>query len=448
MRFVWIALTFAPTFGTPSTHSGRRVPTSRLSSTPTCWLTSPSRQVRGPSVYAVPSGFAFGSIGCFDQSPASASANIHIPSISPPFGGPTHEHVAAERPRRQGAPRLLQRPMDVSREFTEIVKIWLAGGAMLLALLWVWIPKRVAQNALVALTLVAGANYARWGPDSSTWRVDAYDVLHYYINAKYFDELGYYDLYPAIILADVENGGPFFKGQGDKYMAQDAAGHAIQPISHGVARGRVVKQGFAPERWQQFTHDVLYLQREVGCRVKLPNGACTVELNDELWRQMLQDHGFNGTTAWTVLAEPIAQVVPVEGIKWLGYIDVVLLAAGLALVAWAYGGTAAAFTAIWFLVGYTQRWPYLSWVFLRYDWVFALMAAAALLRKGQPLLAGVFAGWSATLRMFPAMWMWGPLAKGLAGLSKRHVSRPLLVLAGGFLLGVGAVEGYYKVIKI
>jgi hypothetical protein len=65
----------------------------------------------------------------------------------------------------------------------------------------------------------------------------------------------------------------------------------------------------------------------------------------------------------------------------------------------------------------------------------------ALLKKERPFLAGLFAGWSATLRMFPAVWMWGPFAKGAVGLVKRQVSRPLLLLAAGFLVGVAAVEG-------
>jgi hypothetical protein len=331
--------------------------------------------------------------------------------------------------------------LDVGRDTTERLKIGLAAGGALLALGWAVLPRRFAHNALVLLTLVASLNYARWGTESLTERLDAYDVLHYYINAKYFDELGYYDLYPAAILADLENDGPFFDG-GPEYLAQDADGHTRQPIRHAVERGKVVKaERFTDERWAAFTHDTLFLMRDYGCRVKNSAGECRAELNDKLWRQLIQDHGYNGTTVWTMIAEPIVNVVPVEYVKWLGHLDVLLLGLGVAAVAWAYGGTTALFAVLWLATSYSMRWPYLSWVFLRYDWLAALMIATALLRKGKPLWAGLFAGWSAALRFFPAMWMWGPFGKGVAGLVRGVVSKPLLMLAAGFLLAVGVLQG-------
>jgi len=331
--------------------------------------------------------------------------------------------------------------IDVGRGSTERLKIGLAAGGMVLALAWAVLPRRFAQNALVLLSLVASLNYARWGPESFTERIDAYDVLHYYINAKYFDELGFYDLYPAVMLADLENDGPFFDG-GPVYMAQDADGHAKQPIRHAIERGRAVKtQKFSDERWAAFTHDTLYLMRVVGCREKNRKGECHSELNDQLWRQLIQDHGFNGTTVWTMIAEPITQVVPIEYLKWLGQIDVVLLGAAILSVAWAYDGTAALFTLLWLAVSYSTRWPYLSWVFLRYDWLAGLILATSFLKKGRPFLAGLFAGWSAVLRFFPALWMWGPFGKGLMGLLRRVVHKPLLLLAAGFLVAVGVLQG-------
>ncbi len=186
---------------------------------------------------------------------------------------------------------------------------------------------------------------------------------------------------------------------------------------------------------------MLYLQRTIGCRDKNSKGRCLREIDDKLWRQLINDHGFNGTTAWTLIAKPIASAVPVEGLKLLGYLDVVLLGLAVGAVAWAYGGSAAAWTALFLLTTYSTRWPYFSWVFLRYDWVAGLILATAFLKKGRPLWAGVFAGWTAVLRMFPAMWMWGPLCKGLAGLTRRHVHKQLLVFAGGFLLAAGVLQG-------
>ena len=318
--------------------------------------------------------------------------------------------------------------MDVSRDATEIVKIWLSLGAVLLVLGWRFLPLRPARIALVVLTLVAGLNYARWGPRLLAERVDTYDLIHYYLNSKYFDELGYYDLYPACIVADHEAFGPHFK-EGTVYMAQSDAGHALEPIAHAVDRGRLVKETrFTPERWQAFSHDFLYLQRSL------------VGLDDKLWRQMIQDHGFNGTTAWTFLARPIASAVPVEYVKALGYVDVGLLAVAIGALAWAYGSVPALWTTFFLLVSYSARWPTFSWAFLRYDYLAGMLGALALLKKGKPFWAGVLTGYAASLRLFPAMWLYGPGAKGVAGLLGRKVHTHLLVLLGGLLIAVAGIH--------
>lgn len=334
--------------------------------------------------------------------------------------------------------------MDVSRDITELYKIALAGGGVALLLAWPYLAhtyarQRVRFQALVVLVLLALGNYARWGFDAATTRLDAYDLLHYYVNAKYFDELGYFDLYPAVMLVDVENHGPFFR-QGPTYMAQDEAGHHLEPVDAGVARGREVRERFTPERWSQFAHDVLYLQRTVGCSVRGKSKRCVRELDDALWNQLINDHGFNGTPVWTMVARPLTSV-PIEHVKLLGYLDVVLVVGALGLVAWAYGGTTALWTALFLLVTYSTRWPYFTWVLLRYDWLALLIGATALLKRGHPLIAGLFAGLSSTLRLFPALWMWGPMWKGLFGLARREVNRPLLVLAAGFVLAVAVAEG-------
>ncbi|MDP6934558.1 MAG: hypothetical protein QGG40_16665, partial [Myxococcota bacterium] len=196
--------------------------------------------------------------------------------------------------------------MDVSRAVSEGIKIWLCLGGVGLLAAWKWLPAHWARRVLLLLVIVGGLNYARWGPRLALEQVDTYDLVHYYLNASYFDELGYYDLYPAAILADHENGGPFFD-EGRRYMAQDEEGHFFAPISHALDRGRQVREThFTPERWDAFEHDLLVLQREI------PG------MNDKLWRQMIQDHGFNGTPVWTLIAKPIAWLVPVEGVKFLG----------------------------------------------------------------------------------------------------------------------------------
>jgi hypothetical protein len=321
------------------------------------------------------------------------------------------------------------------RSLSEQSKVGLAFWGAALAISWqlfAWggaMGRQLRVALLAVLTVWASANYARWNPETLGERVDAYDLAHYYLNARYFDELGYEDLYPAMILADHANGGPTY-AEGNVYLAQDARGHFRAPISHALARGELVRtQQFTKERWAAFERDSLFISRE------LPGWS------DRLWRQMIQDHGFNGTPVWVALAEPVATRVPVTSLKLLGMLDVALLAVAVGFVAWAYGGTAALWIWLWLMVSYSLRWPTVSWVFLRYDWLSGLLIAMSLLRRGHHFLAGIPVAWAATLRLFPAMWMWGPFARGVEGLTRRRLDRDLLKLAGGFLLGVALLQG-------
>ena len=316
--------------------------------------------------------------------------------------------------------------MEISRSVSEGFKVWLALGGGGLALAWRFVPARAARALLVLLVAVSSLVYIRFDGDTLTKRLDNYDLIHYYLNAKYFSELGYYDLYPACLLADQEHGPKW--PSGDTYMAAGEDGDHFAPIAGAYVRGAVVKQRFSEERWKAFRHDFLYLQR------------ANKGLNADLWRQLIQDHGYNGTPAWTVEAMPIVNIVPVEYVKWACYVDVVLLLAALVTVWWAYDVEAALFIALFLLTTYSTRWPVIATALLRYDYLCGLLIAMCCLKKGRPLLAGIFTGWAAVLRLFPAVWLFGPAAKGVLGLTRRHVSKPLLVLAGAFLLTVGLME--------
>ncbi|MCK5622229.1 MAG: hypothetical protein KAJ11_08065, partial [Alphaproteobacteria bacterium] len=82
------------------------------------------------------------------------------------------------------------------------IKIFILAGAALLAALWSRLPRKARLALLVMLAVVSALNYYRWGPRSLYEKVDVYDVVHYYLGAKYFEELDYEGLYPALILAD------------------------------------------------------------------------------------------------------------------------------------------------------------------------------------------------------------------------------------------------------
>lgn len=347
--------------------------------------------------------------------------------------------------------------MDYGRPTSELIRIFLAAGGVALVVAWWTLTARARKNLLLALLVVSGANFARLGP-SVPFGMDGYDLLHYYLNAKYFDELGYFDLYAAALLVDHENGP--FDPKLVRYRAQDAErGYRFPvPIEEGVLRGRAVREErFTPERWKQFEHDFLAIQR---------GGS----LGRKLWKDLIEDRGFNGTPAWLLIGKPLAHLVPVEVVKALCLIDVALLVFALWFVWRAYGAVTMQFALLFFFLSYSLRWPVPGHAYLRYDWVAALLIAMCLLKEKRHALAGVVTAWAGLVRFFPAVWMFGPFARGLTALiwprdddgkereadAKKksapaipfmaRVDRRLVQMALAFVISIGAIEALAVVV--
>jgi hypothetical protein len=260
--------------------------------------------------------------------------------------------------------------------------------------------------ALVLLALLGTLNYNQYSSRVALKSYDNYDLLHYYVSAKYFDELGYFDLLPALIIADEERGA-WCEGQVSRYMAQDENDYSRQPLRHALDQRDRVKARFSPERWKQFVHDATFLQRK------------NTLLNCKLWRELLIDHGFNGTPTWVLIARPIASAVPVEWIKLATWLDFLWLAAMLIAIWWAFGRETFAFSWIFILVCYSFRWPIITWAFLRYDWLASMVIGICLVRKERPVAGGAFLAYATLMRYFPALWLFGIFAKAVHALIVR-----------------------------
>jgi hypothetical protein len=317
---------------------------------------------------------------------------------------------------------------------TEQVKIGLALGALLLSfvgMILAILKKRSKNNehaknfmektpiiklgkyhlnayqSFTAVLLVAAlfgtVNYNRYSTDLIVNGYDEYDLLHYYINAKYFKELGYFRLLPAMIIA-TDEAGPWCTGKAPVYLAQDDHDYKRQPVRHAFEQRDEIKSHFTKKRWEDFVSDVSYIQRKSG------------RLRCSLWRQLLQDHGFNGTPSWVLIARPIVNLIPVEQIKLATLIDLFLIIIMTAAVFWAFGADTGLYTWIFITVGYSFRWPTITWVLLRYDWVTAMVIGICLIKKKKHYAAGALFGYATLMRYFPGLWLFGIAAKGIHSL--------------------------------
>ncbi|MFT5460787.1 MAG: hypothetical protein ACI9K2_007307 [Myxococcota bacterium] len=159
-----------------------------------------------------------------------------------------------------------------------------------------------------------------------------------------------------------------------------------------------------------------------------------------MWREMLLDLGFNPPPSWAVLGHSLLRVVPLTplSIELLPALDFGLLfGVGSAFVLWAFGPWALC--AYWLVLGcnYAADPLWTGGSYGRHIWAASLVAGVASLHKEKWTAAGVLLGLSASMRVFPAVFLVGA---GLALLRRALVDRdrrPLLELCGG----AGAVGG-------
>jgi hypothetical protein len=343
-------------------------------------------------------------------------------------------------------------PVSISPHEALGIKIFILAGAVLLVVLWRQLPRKARLALLVVLAVIAALNYYRWGPRSFYEKVDVYDVVHYYLGAKYFEELGHEGLYPALILADRENGPKSDKLK--RYRLQTGDGYEYRGIDDALERGRELRRThFTSERWQSFEQDSLVLLRDIG-------------LSSAGWRKVVGDRGFNGSPAWVASARPFVALVPAQSVKFLCLLDVILLASALFAIRHAYGGEIALWALIFLAASYSMRWPVAGEALFRYVWLAALLWALALVKMGRPITAGAALAVSFLMRIFPVVWLFGPAAQMLQQFDRRpfrlrNIERHYWLMAAGFAgvvimavgwivldIGVGALVDHARDMRI
>jgi len=217
------------------------------------------------------------------------------------------------------------------------------------------------------------------------------EMFHYYLGPKYFKELGYYELYNAVIAADTEQGNalaglPFYTDL--RTYKNTRREDALKDIDR-------VKKLFSKERWSEFKDDIAFFKTATG----MPRSPGLYFL--------LMDHGYNGSPVTSFILGAITNVVPVIHLQFLALFDVVLEIAMGVLVFRTFGFEMGALFSIYFCVNVLNAYDFISGSLLRYDWLFYIVVAACLLEKRRHAGSAFFLVLSAMLRVFPAALLYG-----------------------------------------
>ena len=282
-------------------------------------------------------------------------------------------------------------------------------------------PARKAPPLLAllgALSLVAWWNF---GFFHFSGYVHLHEFYHYYLGAKYQQELGYTRLYRCVAIAQDE------LGQTAEVAARrirDLETNELQPGTAALSDPAGCTSHFTPARWEAFKADVAWFK---------------AHMSERKWNEVQMDHGYNATPVWTMAATLLTNLAPASrgGNMVLALIDPFLLLVMWFAVIRAFGWPTAAVALVWWGTNYPARFYWTGGAFLRADWLLFTVLAVCLARRTRMTAAGFSLGCASLLRMFP-----GFLAVGLAAReawsmwARRSLvpSRDFLRFTGGLVL--------------
>jgi hypothetical protein len=287
----------------------------------------------------------------------------------------------------------------------------LAGALALLMLMrhwrigWVLDRQRYRAwlGALAALALVVYLNFFSF--HGARTFVHLHDLANYYLGSKYYAELGYTDLYTAMLRAEAEVYDNHFKA----LVARDLRTYDQVDIRMLLRESGPVKAEFTPQRWVEFKLDVAYFREALG----------------DQYGAVLLDHGFNPTPVWVLFGGSLSRLVPAgsgRGILLLTLVDPLLLAGMLTAVFWAFGIEATWLVIAHFCLIFGATFGWTGGSLLRYLWLFSLVVAVCCLRRQRYLAAGALLALSSLLRVFPLLFVLPIGLKALAAGRRRRTA--------------------------
>jgi hypothetical protein len=229
---------------------------------------------------------------------------------------------------------------------------------------------------------------------SGSW-FKVWTVYHYYMGSKYFDEVGYYDLYLQTIVADRED----WNRTREVDRVCDQRSYRFRDVEEMLPPGP--NPEFTAERWREFKRDLR---------------AFTGRTGRDLWPSLMRDRGYNASPFWTVVGGSLSNRLSIRSkpeYLVLMSADLILYLVAFVILAWAFGPERAMLATIAVIL-MPVSFGRLVGGFLRHDWLAAIFIGAALVERRRPVAAGISFGYAAMARAFPALLLAGlavPIAR-------------------------------------
>ncbi len=269
---------------------------------------------------------------------------------------------------------------------------------------------RVRRLILGIFGVVAFLTYFNFGAFHFFNYIHGWDTFHYYVGAKYSPELSFDRLYECVAVADSEL--PELRHRVETRKLTNLRTNVVETTADILAHPERCKQHFTPERWQSFHKDLAYFR--------------TLE-SAKRWDDSQTDHGYNATPVWNIagyLLSNLAQASKTQ-VYVLNSLDPIMLGVACLMIAWAFGWRILAVALLVFSTNFPSRFYWTGGAFLRWDWLFWMIASACLLKKNRPLAAGLALAYSSLLRIFPLFLFLAPVLAAGYHLWKQRKLHPV-----------------------
>ncbi len=289
-----------------------------------------------------------------------------------------------------------------------------------IAAAWLKHAERALTGALVLVALCSCLQYfygQRNDPnkDEHGW-LHRWDIYHQVFGAKYLPELGYFRTYECTWELDAEHERHFSKVK----QMRDIRTLRVGPVRE-IAGERDCAELFTPERKAEFLADIDAMW-DLGLHW--------------MWPKLFGDKGFNGPPFHAFVVGKLVTISGLDraGLTWVAAIDVILMLAAFAVIAWVWDLRTAAIAAIFFAANFPNRFNYMGGSILRFDYIAMLIFALAAMKRDRFGLAGVCVAWATMSRAFPAIFVVG---LGVKAASELLITRKLPREYLRFFVGFG-----------
>lgn len=211
-----------------------------------------------------------------------------------------------------------------------------------------------------------------------------HDTFNRYMGAKYFKEVGYRNLYAAAIVADSEQNNFF----GDINSYKYGADFSVREKENAFKTSLDWKGNFTNERWQEFKSDLEFFKQKTDVRDLFDR---QVRLDWWNWYNILNDFGLEPSPAWVFPASIISNLLsPANSstMVLIVLIDFIFLAGIAYFITLAFGINSAMLTLIAFFTMHATIYSWTGSSFMRFDWLFLLVASLSFLKREKYLIAG------------------------------------------------------------